>query len=170
MRNKDDTANAYSNQKQLTDVQMDQNNNRIFNSSNKPSAFSPIASLIWDPKTNALFSKTKNHNLALPTVKSAVQLGLSNASCKYTAQLPKDALTSQDLLNVGQTKSLNCVSNQTTIAPNVYNFKVLVIGEMASGKSSYIQKLSPQKKTARQPKDYYKATVSSFHAHMLFIF
>lgn len=127
---------------------LDQNNNRL----SPP----PSANIRFTPPP-LLKKQTSRNQSPLPATQSAIQLNLASSSCKYsTQQLAR--LGSQELLAVRRAHSDS--GAKTVPQSKIYNFKILVVGEMASGKSSYIRKLSQTKRPPMQPANYYKATVN----------
>jgi len=107
-------------------------------------AFSP--SLTSLSSLNALNSN-QQHSPLVPSY-------LSNSS-KYTGYSSYGKLT-HGAEHLPNTSSL-CIDNIHS-KTKIYNFKVVIVGEMASGKTSYIRKLTQPKNGSRNRYNYYMAT------------
>lgn len=108
-------------------------------------AFSPSLTSL-----NALNS-TQPHSPLVPSY-------LSNSS-KYTGYSTYGKLT-HGTEHLQNTSNL-CIDNIHS-KTKIYNFKVVLVGDMASGKTSYIRKLTQSKNGSRNRYNYYMATVSFF--------
>jgi hypothetical protein len=151
MRVRDDLSIASPNKSAALPVllpmqSLDQNNNRM----------SPLPTF-KQPKPVVVGNPLPSITSPLPTSLSAVHLNLSSASCQYSTP---NRFGSHEVLSARRANS-DCDKSPARRPAKLYNFKVLVLGEMASGKSSYIRKLAQCKLPPSQPTNHYKATVST---------